>query len=189
MHYQIHNGSRDVQTRTVRATRPTHGGLKQYIMNGTRRLIRGRPVTVTEEELKQHIDELRAKATQGILYITLLDGREVNLWTGDLGRSVPPANMRPEPPLDDAANDKQSGIAMNQFAREPAPPKEFTMPVAPPTAAVENNPLVEEERTTVEVLTETAELAVVTDDVPPEETTLETPQAKKDDGKKSKKNR
>lgn len=137
MHFQIHNGVRDPQTRTQRAQRPTHEGLVQYVMNG-RRLIRGRPIKVHEDELKKHIHELREKSSQGILYVTNLAGQEVNLWTGQLGKSVPPANWRPNIPQDDAAQDKATGVPMNVHAKEPAPPAEFSMPVPPPVAAIDN---------------------------------------------------
>lgn len=142
MHFQIHNGSRDPQTRITRAQRPAHGGLKQFILNGTRRLLRGRPVTVTLELLTQHIEELRAKEKEGTLYVTTLDGRVVNLYDDRLpaAKAPPAANPRPNPPLDSAANDDNSGQPMNAFRQEAPPPAEFTMPVEPPIAAVENNP-------------------------------------------------
>lgn len=137
MHYQIHNGARDVHTRTARATRAHHKGLKQHIMNASRRLIRGRPVTVTGEELLQHIEELRAGQDEGTLYVTTLDGRDVDLWSLAEAPAVPAPNPRPEMPLDTAATDKAQGLPMNEFAREAPPPAEFEMPVPPPAAAVD----------------------------------------------------
>lgn len=142
MHFHVHNGARDVETRNTRAQRPTHGGLKQHIMNGSRRLLRGRPVVITEEQLKQHISEFRAKAKEGILYVTTLDGREVNLYDDRLPieDAPPPVNFRPNPPLDDANNDTPHGVPMGKFPGDAPPPVNFQMPVDPPNAAVENNP-------------------------------------------------
>lgn len=142
MNFKVHNGARDTTTRTQRAERPTHGGLKQFIMNGQRRLVRGRPVQISLEQLEQHIEDFRKKEKEGILYVTTMDGRVVNLYDDRLPASpAPPAqNPRPEPPLDSANNDTPTGHNMNSFPREVAPPKDFTMPVEPPVAATENNP-------------------------------------------------
>lgn len=146
MNFKVHNGARDTATRTQRAERPTHGGLKQFIMNGQRRLVRGRPVQISLEQLEQHIEDFRAKEKQGILYVTTMDDRVVNLYDDLLpaAPAVPAPNPRPAPPLDSANNDVRTGHNMNPFPREPAPPKEFTMPVEPPVAATEDNPLVPE---------------------------------------------
>lgn len=144
MHFQIHNGARDVQTRNTRAQNPTHKGLKQHIMNGSRRLVRGRPIVVTEEQLKQHLSELQQKAKDGILYVTTMDGKRVNIHHPKLVAEVAAAasNPRPNKPLDSADNDKPTGVPMNSLKGEAPPPAEFTMPVEPPVAAIENNPLV-----------------------------------------------
>lgn len=143
MHFLIHNGARDVATRNTRAQRPAHGGLKQYIMNGTRRLVRGRPVLVNEEQLKQHIEELRGLAKEGVLYVTRTDGSKVNLHDDAFPASpaAPPANPTPNPPLDDANKDTPHGAPLGTFPGEAPPPKDFTMPVDAPPAATENNPL------------------------------------------------
>jgi hypothetical protein len=140
MNFKVHNGARDTATRLQRAERPTHGGLKQFIMNGTRRLVRGRPVQISLEQLKQHIEEFRTKEKEGILYVTTMDDRVVNLYDDRFpaAPSVPLPNPRPEPPLDSANNDKPTGHNMNVHPREVAPPKEFTMPVEPPVAATDN---------------------------------------------------
>lgn len=144
MHYKIHNGARDTTTRTLRASRPVHNGLKQFIFGGERRLVRGRPIIINEEELNRHIEELRSKAKDGILYVTTVDEKPVNLETLEIGRGAIASNNHPEPRLDSASNDKPHGADLNRHPGESPPPKEFTMPVNPPNAATENpaeNPL------------------------------------------------
>lgn len=142
MNFKVHNGARDTATRTQRAERPTHGGLKQFIMNGERRLVRGRPIQITFEQLERYIEEFRTKEKEGVLYVTTMDDRVVNLYDDRLpaAPAAPVQNPRPNAPLDSAANDTPTGHNMNQFPRETAPPKDFTMPVEPPVASVENNP-------------------------------------------------
>lgn len=145
MHFKVHNGARDVETRTQRAARATHGGLTQYIMNGSRRLVRGRPVVVSEEELKRHLPELVKLEAEGILYATTMDELQVvnlALAAGDLKVEAAVEPPKPVPvvtpsmPLDDAAKDKAVGVPMASN-NEPPPPEHFEMPVPAPVAATD----------------------------------------------------
>ncbi len=113
--YAIHNTARARHTRGVRSTNATHRGMKQYVTTGQHRLIRGRPVIVTEEVLLTNLEELRKKNKAGILEVRTLDGRILNLDT-----LVPPVATfpppLPHPPLDSVARDTQNvGNPMQLF--------------------------------------------------------------------------
>lgn len=132
--YKIHNGARDVTTRATRASNATHRGLKQYIPIGQQRLLRGRPIVVTEEQLNEKLLELRGLEAAGLIYVTTLDERVVDLSTLTAAPSVIPP--RPNFPLDSAANDKRGGNERMDMYNDPPPVSTFEMPVAPPQAAV-----------------------------------------------------
>lgn len=141
MEYLVHNGSRSTATRMVRASQPRHGGHKQFVCGNDHRLVRGRPVALTEEKLQEHLEELRTKASKGLIYVTTRDGRPFDL------ADLKPLEARresplPNPPLDSAARDINRGSDMTTRPGEPAIPKVFVMPVEPPAAAVDNNPVV-----------------------------------------------
>lgn len=143
MDFLIHNGSRARHNRTLRAQMAEHGGHKQYVLGNEQRLVRGRPVPVTEEKLKAHLAELLDKEARGLIYVTDLQQNVFDLKTMKVVAEVAPASPAPNPPLDSAAKDTPAGVPMGQF-REPPPPAEFTMPVDAPLAAVTDNPLVAE---------------------------------------------
>ena len=143
MDFLIHNGSRARSNRTLRATMPEHGGHKQYILDSDHRLVRGRPLQVTEEKLKAHFPELKEKEGKGLIYVTTLQGEPVDLETLKVF-PLPPESPLPRPSLDSANNDIPAGEPMGVRGEAP-PPAEFTMPVDAPQAAFENNPLVPED--------------------------------------------
>lgn len=136
MNYLIHNGSRARHNRTQRAALPQHGGHKQYVCKGELRLIRGQPLTVNEDQLLEHRDELIEKEAQGLLYVTDTEKRPVNLDTLEVG-IVAPASPPADPPLDSVADDKAAGLSFVNSINEPPPPNEFAMPVPPPAAALD----------------------------------------------------
>lgn len=114
--YYIHNTVRSRHNRTIRAQSPVHGGMRQHI-GGTYRLVRGRPLAFTADQMGTHREELMTKERLGLIEVRLADGRRVDLQTGEpmpLG-AVPPVNSTPNFPLDSAANDKPAGEAMPQF--------------------------------------------------------------------------
>lgn len=141
MDFLIHNGSRSTKNRTLRASMPEHGGHKQYILGSDHRLVRGRPVQVTEEKLKEHLLELKEKEAKGLLYVTDLELVPIDLDTLKRTEVPVPESPRPNPRLDSAVFDKPSGEPMPMFRGDLPPPVDFTMPVAAPNAAFENNPL------------------------------------------------
>lgn len=106
--YAIHSTVRSRHNRTQRAGQPVHHRFKQHIGSGQRRLIRGRPLHLTEEEFTKHLDEIKAKAAAGILEVRTMDGRKLDLSTM---RPVGPAAAPPlpKPPLDSAADDRPWG--------------------------------------------------------------------------------
>jgi hypothetical protein len=77
--YLIHNTARSPKTRGVRSGNATHRGLKQHVLGSQRRLVRGRPVSLTEDELLVHLEELQGKAKVGLLEVRTSDGRLVDL--------------------------------------------------------------------------------------------------------------
>jgi len=144
MSYLVHNGSRSRTNRMLRAQQPEHGGHKQYVCGNAYRLLRGRPVSLQEADLRTHLEELREKEALGLLYVTLLDGRPFDLTTLTV-QEVTPESPKPMPPLDSEANDNNYASDSPMFRGELPPPKEYTMPVEAPTAALQGNPLVQEE--------------------------------------------
>jgi hypothetical protein len=108
--YYLWNMSRDVRTRVVRANNPTHGGMRQFI-GGTHRLIRGRPLIVSEDVMLRHIEEIKQKNSMGMLEVKTPDGRLVDLQTLE---PAPAAAIPPKPaPLQDSiANDDTWGMKM-----------------------------------------------------------------------------
>lgn len=140
MDYLVHSGKPLSGTRPIRPAQGTQDGHKQYICGSSIRLVPGRPVQLTEELVKANLEELRTKTREGLVHLTTLDRRLVDLETFAIAAPVP-ASPLPKPPLDSAANDKPGGTLVNPF-QEPAPPKEFTMPVEAPAAALEDNPVV-----------------------------------------------
>lgn len=93
--------------------------------------------------LRKHLEELRLKSSQGLVFVTTEDGKPFDLQSFQAGPVVP-ESPRPNPRLDSAANDKNSGVAVSSVRNEAPPPAEFEMPVEAPAAALEDNPLVVE---------------------------------------------
>ena len=106
--YAIHSTSRAVTSRTTRAAQPSHKGLKQYVLPAQHRLIRGRPIGLSEEVLLANLAELRAKSDAGVIEVRTSSGLLVNLATLAVAPAVQEAPKRP-PVLDTAANDKPAG--------------------------------------------------------------------------------
>lgn len=176
MDFLVHNGSRTKTNRALRARSPEHGGFKHYVFNNTQRLISARPLLVTEEKLKQHLEELKEKQAKGLLYVTTPQYEVVDLDTLSIIAAPAPEGPKPNPPLDSAARDKQVGWALNSIPQEVPPPAEFVMPVNAPVAALEN-PI-------AEVAVVEPELALVDAIVPADkvDTTPQSPQGKQKKG-------
>jgi hypothetical protein len=109
MKYYVHNTVRHVENRVKRYAGATHRGLVQYV--GDKRVIRGRPLVISEEELQKHLDELKSKYEQGLLMVCSAAGNVIDFGT------LKPSKLPPPPPLpnflpDSVVNDKPSGIPM-----------------------------------------------------------------------------
>jgi hypothetical protein len=136
--FKVHNGARDPETRTLRASNAQHRGLKLFIPIGQQRVLRGRPVIVTEAQIQEKLEEMRALQASGLIYVTTMDERVVDLFTG-AAAPVPAEPPRPNPPLDDARRDPAGGQEpLSAYNNEAPPPATFEMPVAPPMAAFDD---------------------------------------------------
>lgn len=140
MDYLVHSGRPNTGSRLVSASFGGQDVHRQFICGSSIRLVPTRPVQLSEETIKSHLDELRMRAGKGLIHLTTLDRRVVDLETFAVAPAAPVPPL-PKPLLDSAANDKPGGSFVNPF-QEPAPPKEFTMPVEAPAAALEDNPVV-----------------------------------------------
>lgn len=67
--YYVVSAVRSVHTRLARAQAPERHRFKQFILGGTVRLVRNRPVPITEEMLEKHSEELRQKNVSGALIV------------------------------------------------------------------------------------------------------------------------
>lgn len=105
MEYLIHSVARGRGNRTARAGLPQNPRMKQYIGASQSRLVRARPLVVSEKMVMDNITELRTKAAAHVLELRTRDGRLVDLETLTPGRA-PPSPPLPHPLLDSVANDK-----------------------------------------------------------------------------------
>lgn len=110
MDYYLHNTSRSVHTRAQRYSAPQHGGAKQFFKES--RVLRGRPVLITDAEILAHLNELKDKAAVGLIEVRSADGRKLDLSTLQLEGKVTPSPLLPHPVLDSVKNDKPSGVPM-----------------------------------------------------------------------------
>ena len=118
--FHLHNTTRGRGNRTLRAQAPAHLRFKQYVTNTQLRLIRGRPLLVSEDTVRANLDELRQKSQQGILELRTVDGRLVDLSTLKAPEFFGTPSPLPNFPLDDANLDKPAGERMTPFAGENA---------------------------------------------------------------------
>jgi len=77
----------------------------QKLGGGELSVRRACPVTITEETLKKHLEEIKAKAAQGLLEVRTPGGELVDLATLKAAKPAP-APPKPAPPPDSLANDK-----------------------------------------------------------------------------------
>lgn len=109
--YAVHSVARSRYNRTERAQRATRARFKQYIGDQQMRLVRNRPVIITEEVLLANLEELRAKTAEHLIKVTTVDGRDVDLETFAVA-PAPPAEPKPTFKPDSIADDKPWGIKM-----------------------------------------------------------------------------
>lgn len=67
--YYVVSTVRSVHTRLTRFQSPVRGRFKQYILDGSVRLVRGRPQPITDQQLLAFEDELREKVENGFIQI------------------------------------------------------------------------------------------------------------------------
>ena len=164
--FLIHNATRDIDTRAARATSSRTGGMsRQFILKATARLVHGRPVAISEQQLSEHREELLKLQEQGKIKVTTFDRRKVDMRTLEIA----PAAGEPATPnflLDDVNRDLPHAHHGGRGVDQEAPPEDFQMPVPPPEAVLEN-PLpgtevavsASEEKVAEEVVEEVAEEA------------------------------
>lgn len=67
--FYVVNTVRSIHTRLARSQSPTRHRFKQYILGGSTRLVRARPVPITDKQLFKFEDELRGKVESGAIQI------------------------------------------------------------------------------------------------------------------------
>lgn len=109
--YKVHSQVRGRTNRTVRAKGPSRHRFKQHILGGSRRLLRNRPVMITEALLVEFYEELKIKDMQGILSVHTMDGRRIDLSQMKAAKAPLPA-PKPVGKLDSIADDKPAGLPL-----------------------------------------------------------------------------
>jgi len=104
MKYVVHNTVRARHTRSLRVLAAQHPRQRVHVGASQMRVVRGRPLYITEEQLRQYQGELRDKASQGILEVRTVSGQLVDLLTLQAA-PLPVAPPLPNAPLDSIAND------------------------------------------------------------------------------------
>jgi hypothetical protein len=102
MRYAVHNVVRARTNRALRAAAPAHLRLVQYVAG--RRVLRGRPLLLSGEELERLLPDLQEKAQRGAIEVRTEGGRRVDLATlvAEPAHAAAPA---PTPPPDSLAKD------------------------------------------------------------------------------------
>lgn len=112
--YAIHSMARSRFNRVERAQLPQRARMKQYVGDQQFRLVRNRPVIMSEEMVLANLEELKEKTAGHLIKVATLDGRDVDLSTMQAAPK-PATEKKPEFPLDSMANDKPWGIPMEPF--------------------------------------------------------------------------
>ncbi len=164
MAYVIHSGVRKRHTRHLRMQSAIANRAKfvQKVGGGDILVRRSRPATVTDEKLMQHLDEIKAKAKQGLLEVRTTTGQLVDLETMKVvGPATSATKPVAHPPMDSVARDKQIGThvraypegrAHNESVEKPTllkermPEGEEPSPTEPAPAAMEFEPEPEPEK-------------------------------------------
>lgn len=99
---------------------PTVRRKVQFVGSQQTRLLKKRPLQITEEQLLKDLAEYTAKEKKGLLVVKTRDGRKVDLLNIKTGEPIPTEEATPtpplaHPPLDSAANDINGGEKMSQF--------------------------------------------------------------------------
>ena len=106
--YKIHNMSRAIETRSLRAAATAERAPKKLLLGGgVVRVLRGRPATVTEAVLRRMQPELIKREKRGQLKVTDSHGQRVDLTTLKPMEAPLVDPPKPNPPLDTAATDNK----------------------------------------------------------------------------------
>jgi hypothetical protein len=112
--YKIHNMSRSIETRHLRAASTAQRAPKKLLLGGgIVRVVRGRPATVTEVALKRMLKELQDKEKLGWLMVTTPTGLRVDLDTLKPLEGPPVTAPKPHPPQDTAATDNKYPVGQD----------------------------------------------------------------------------
>ena len=103
--YVVHVVSHSKHNRTERANLPKNPRKRQYVGDAQMRVVRGRPIVVSEEYLQKNLESLRKQAAAHCIEVRTPDGRRVDLATMQI-EAAPPVQPLPNMPLDSLANDK-----------------------------------------------------------------------------------
>lgn len=109
MVYYVHNTSRSITNRVKRYEAASHRGLVQFLDG--QRVIRGRPLALSEPSFIKNIDALKLAVAAGYLEVRTADGRVINLDTGEPGAAAASPPL-PITVLDSVKNDPPSGAPM-----------------------------------------------------------------------------
>jgi hypothetical protein len=120
--FLIHSTVRGRHNRTQRAAQPAHHRFKQYIGDQQLRLIRGRPLALTEEAFQKALPEIKAKAALGILEVRTPGGERIDLETLQPVAPAAPSAPLPNPPADSIANDQPWGETIPRYAGDEPDP-------------------------------------------------------------------
>lgn len=107
--YYIHNTSRSRHNRAQRYASASHRGLKQHLGGGTHRIVRARPLSLTEAQFTQHLAEIKERVKAGLLEVRLVDGSKVDVDSLEVTPALPSPPL-PNFPIDSVANDANKGI-------------------------------------------------------------------------------
>lgn len=136
--FLIYNTTRAKATRTQRALAPQHSKTTLLLGAGLLRIMRARPLPVTESVVRKLQAELITKEEAGLLYVATSAGLRVDLATLDVVERPKPVEPRPKKRLDSVANDANEGVGI------PIPPYEDAIaqvqPVEPPTVGLPELP-------------------------------------------------
>lgn len=129
----IHNVSRLPGRRMQRVARPTHRTAGIFLP-GDLRVLPARALTVQEDYVKRNLSRLMELNKQGIIEVTTLSRRVVDLST------LQPAEVAPSPPLPAFPMDSlaRDNMPVGQtLSVDPPPPEDFILPVAPNDISIE----------------------------------------------------
>jgi hypothetical protein len=110
----VHSLVRRRQTRMKRWTSPTRHRFTQRVLPEQRRLVRGRPLDISRQQLLDNLDDFQKKNELGFLEIRTKDGRLVNLVSLEMSKPKPPP-PKPHPPMDSVERDAPSGLPLPQY--------------------------------------------------------------------------